>query len=169
MNTSQTIRVRPARPTDIETLITYSAALARETEWKQLHKDRLRAGILAIMRSPGMGFLIVAEVDNNHQSRTVGQLMVTYEWSDWRNSIFWWIQSVYVDPAWRRQGVYRAMHRHIIEKAKAEQNICGIRLYVEQHNHTAQIAYRKMGLCPAQYIVYEEEFSMTQSSSPIER
>ena len=161
----RSLRIRSANPTDLDELVTSSVALAQETEGRLLHKDTLRAGIQTIMCSPDKGFLIVAEVHDEQQFRTVGQLMVTYEWSDWRNSVFWWIQSVYVDPAWRRHRIYRAMHRYIREKARANRNICGIRLYVEQHNQTAQTAYRKLGLRQAKYIVYEEEFNRPQSSS----
>jgi len=168
MTNPRTIHVRPATPTDLDTLLTYSAVLAQETEGKLLHKETLRAGIQAIMCSPGMGFLLVAEVHDELRFRTVGQLMITYEWSDWRNSVFWWIQSVYVDRPWRRQGIYRAMHTYVLEKARAKGNICGIRLYVEQHNQAAQLAYRHLGLRQAKYILYEEDFSLTQSSSPVE-
>jgi GNAT superfamily N-acetyltransferase len=158
MNTKAPLLIRQASDTDIETLVTYSAALARETEGKQLHTDTVRAGIRALLSSPSLGFMLVAEVENNQEGLVVGQLMVTYEWSDWRNSVFWWLQSVYVHPAWRRQGVYRAMHQHIIAQAKGNPSICGIRLYVERRNHTAKAAYQRVGLSPAKYIVYEEDF-----------
>jgi len=84
--------------------------------------------------------------------------MVTYEWSDWRNGVFWWIQSVYVAPAWRRKGVYRRLHDTVVEIGKADNKMCGIRLYVAQDNHVAQTVYRRVGLTPSRYDVYEDDF-----------
>jgi ribosomal protein S18 acetylase RimI-like enzyme len=90
--------------------------------------------------------------------------MITYEWSDWRNGVFWWIQSVYVDPAWRRQGVFRRMHDAIVGQAKADPRVCGIRLYVEQDNRTAQTVYQRVGLSPSAYAVYEKDFVLAPAS-----
>jgi ribosomal protein S18 acetylase RimI-like enzyme len=84
--------------------------------------------------------------------------MVTYEWSDWRNGVFWWIQSVYVDPPWRRQGVFRQMHAYVMATAKASPNVCGVRLYVERTNGVAQSVYRKVGLTPSAYAMFETDF-----------
>jgi GNAT superfamily N-acetyltransferase len=109
---------------------------------------------------------MVAELPEASRHRLVGQLMITFEWSDWRNGVFWWVQSVYVAPAWRRQGVYRAMHDHIIAKAKAEPQVCGIRLYVEQENRTAHIVYERVGLAPSGYRVYEQDFVLARHASP---
>jgi predicted GNAT family acetyltransferase len=88
----------------------------------------------------------------------VGQLLVTYEWSDWRNATFWWIQSVYVVPEWRRQGVYRAMHHAVLADARSRPEVCGVRLYVERHNEVAQTAYVRVGLKEAAYTMFEEDF-----------
>ncbi len=85
-------------------------------------------------------------------------MMITYEWSDWRNGTFWWIQSVYVDPAWRRRGVYRAMHTAIRKEARATHGVCGLRLYVERANRIAQRAYRQVGMRAAYYHVFEDDF-----------
>jgi len=88
--------------------------------------------------------------------------MITYEWSDWRNGVFWWIQSVYVDPAWRRRGVFRRMHDAVMASAKAAPNICGVRLYVEQDNQTAQMVYQRLGLSPSTYKVFEQDFILVR-------
>jgi len=111
---------------------------------------------------------MVAEVSEAGRHRLVGQLMITFEWSDWRNGVFWWVQSVYVAPAWRRQGVYRTLHDYIVAKAKADPQVCGIRLYVEQENRTAQIAYERVGLAPSAYRVYEQDFVLLRHTSPFQ-
>lgn len=157
--------VRPARESDLETILQYSTAMAKETEGRPLDTTTLRAGIIALMRSPKHGSFILAERACEGRQSPVGQLMITYEWSDWRNGEFWWVQSVYVHPAWRRQGVYRAMHRYILDQAKQQTNICGIRLYVERNNPTAQTVYQRMGLSPTGYLVYEQDFVLPRLSS----
>jgi ribosomal protein S18 acetylase RimI-like enzyme len=101
---------------------------------------------------------MVAETRPSERPVVVGQLMITYEWSDWRNGLFWWIQSVYVDPAWRRRGVFRSMHEAVVSQAKADRKVCGIRLYVEQENETAQAVYQRLGLSLSGYKVYEQDF-----------
>ena len=101
---------------------------------------------------------LLAELEQADDRRLLGQLMVTYEWSDWRTGAFWWIQSVYVDPAWRRNGVYRRLHDTVVEMGKADQKMCGIRLYVARDNRAAQTVYRRVGLTPSMYDVYEDDF-----------
>jgi ribosomal protein S18 acetylase RimI-like enzyme len=92
--------------------------------------------------------------------------MVTYEWSDWRNGLFWWVQSVYVAPAWRRRGVYRTIHDYTMARAQADPQVCGIRLYVEQENRTAQTVYQRVGLAPSGYAVYEQDFVLARHRPP---
>ena len=104
------LNIRLARPEDAATISSFSAAMALETEGRHLDLDRLHLGTIALIETPARGFFIVAELEQGDHRQLVGQLMVTYEWSDWRNGVFWWIQSVYVDPAWRRQSVFRRMH-----------------------------------------------------------
>jgi GNAT superfamily N-acetyltransferase len=152
------IIVRPAVQADLPSLHAFGTALALETEGRLLQKDTLYNGILTMLASPQHGHFIVAEITREKQRRVIAQLMITYEWSDWRNAVFWWVQSVYVDPIWRRQGVYRAMHEYLIAQTKAHPHICGIRLYVEQHNRIAQTVYQRLGLSPSGYMVYEKDF-----------
>jgi GNAT superfamily N-acetyltransferase len=140
--------------------------MALETEGRQLDRARLREGTLSLLATPERGFFMVAEISEAGHRRLIGQLMITFEWSDWRNGVFWWVQSVYVAPAWRRHGVYRTMHDHIIAKAKAEPQVCGIRLYVEQENRTARIVYERVGLAPSAYRVYEQDFVLARHASP---
>ncbi|MGC4097682.1 MAG: GNAT family N-acetyltransferase [Nitrospira sp.] len=137
--------------------------MALETERRQLDSATLRRGGLAVLDSSEYGFYILAERADEKSHQPIGQLMITYEWSDWRNGLFWWIQSVYVVPDWRRMGVFRTMYDHILVKARAEPRVCGIRLYVERENHRAQTVYQRMGLLPSPYVVYEQDFILGQS------
>ncbi len=159
------IIVRPARPEDLDTIVAFSAAMALETEGRLLDQPRLREGTLSLLHTPERGFFVVAELPDAGCSRLVGQLMITFEWSDWRNAVFWWVQSVYVAPAWRRQGIYRAMHNHIVNRAKSNPQVCGIRLYVEQENRVAQTVYQRVGLAHSAYAVYEQDFVLARRIS----
>ena len=154
--------IRAANLDDVESIITFSAAMALETENRQLDVARLREGTLSLLNTPSYGFFMVAEIRDGKQRRLIGQLMITYEWSDWRNGVFWWIQSVYVDPAWRRRGVFRRIHEAVVSQAKADVKVCGLRLYVEQDNHTAEAVYQRVGLKRSVYKVYEEDFVLSR-------
>ena len=147
---------------DLEALVRFNAAMALETEGRVLDRQRLRYGVEAVLASSIRGFYVVGEAQGDHQPRVVGQLMVTYEWSDWRNGYFWWIQSVYVDPQWRRLGVFRSMHEYVLSEARARPDVCGVRLYVEAGNTTAQAAYERVGLAPSAYRVFERDFVLTE-------
>lgn len=154
--------VRPATQEDVEPIVAFSVAMALETEGRRLDQDRLREGTLSLLTCPERGFFMVAEVVEPEKPQLVGQLMITFEWSDWRNAVFWWVQSVYVAPAFRRQGVYRTMHDTIVAQAKNDPKVCGIRLYVEQDNRTAQAVYQRVGLAPSAYAVYEQDFVLAR-------
>lgn len=156
------IHIRQAGPQDVEALVRFSAAMAWETEGRELDLVRLLKGTHALLTASERGFFIVADHHKDGRCRPVGQLMITFEWSDWRNGMFWWVQSVYVDPAWRRQGIYRSMHHHVVEMAKADPTVCGIRLYVERDNQAAQNVYQRVGLAPSGYWVYEQDFVLSQ-------
>ncbi|MDF0652669.1 MAG: GNAT family N-acetyltransferase [Nitrospira sp. LK265] len=152
------IHIRPASQDDLDTIVMFNAAMALETEHRQLDLATLRQGALALLQSPGYGFYIVAALPGDKGYKPVGQLMITYEWSDWRNGAFWWIQSVYVEPPQRGLGVFRAMHDHILVRARADPRVCGIRLYVERENRRAQTVYQRVGLAPSVYTVFEQDF-----------
>jgi GNAT superfamily N-acetyltransferase len=146
-------RVRRAEPGDAGLIAGFNRAMARETEGRELAEDTVRAGVSAVMADAGHGFYAVAEIG----TRVVGSLLVTFEWSDWRNARFWWIQSVYVVPGARRGGVYRALHGYVRREARAG-GACGLRLYVESDNRTAQDVYVSMGMRASHYRIYEQEF-----------
>ncbi len=144
--------VRTATSDDAETLARFNEAMAQETEDKALDPDTVRAGVEAMFDDSTRGFYLVAV-----QAETiVGSLMITTEWSDWRNGVFWWIQSVYVRPGARRTGVYSALHRAVRERAQAAEDVCGVRLYVERNNEAARETYEALGMTETSYRMYEE-------------
>ena len=131
-----------------------NAAMALETEGVELDPVRLKAGVQAVLDDPSKGFYLLAERDG----QTVGQLMITTEWSDWRNGTFWWIQSVYVLAAHRRTGVYRALYDWVLERAEGRDDICGVRLYVHHDNAAATATYRNLGMMQSAYHLFEVDF-----------
>lgn len=147
--------VRAAIPADADTIAANNVAMALEAEHKLLDAGIARAGARAVFAGAGHGRYFVAEFDG----RIVGQLMITYEWSDWRNGVFWWIQSVYVAPAARRQGVFRALYAHVEALAKGDPGVCGMRLYVDRDNRRAQETYRRCGMHDGGYLVMEVDYS----------
>jgi GNAT superfamily N-acetyltransferase len=149
-----TLSVRTGQKKDIDTLTKFNIALARETEQKELSPHTVVQGLQMLFNNPKYGFYIVAEIDDE----VVGCCMVTYEWSDWRCGLFWWIQSVYVKPEFRRQGIFRKLYEFLKEKASQEKNVCGFRLYVEKANHAGKNTYAVVGMKEAPYEVYEEPF-----------
>ncbi len=145
------IRVRKAEISDHEDIYENNLAMARETEGMDLEKVTVRKGTGAILDDAGKGFYLVAEAHGD----ITGQLMVTYEWSDWRNADLWWIQSVYVKPEYRRKGVYKMLYRHLLSMAGKDPGVCGVRLYVEKANRAAQEAYLALGMTRSEYLMYE--------------
>ena len=145
------IKVRPATAAEAGRIADFNRARALETEGEALHEPTALAGVVALIGHPERGFYLIAEVD----SMPAGCLLVTYEWSDWRNADWWWIQSVYVAPEHRRQGVYAALYAHVLAGAKADPAVCGLRLYVERDNATAQRTYESLGMVDAGYRMYE--------------
>lgn len=146
--------IRPATASDVETIAAYNHAMALETEHLELDPERLRRGVAAVVADPAKGFYLVGE----EAGEVAGQLLVTFEWSDWRNGVFWWVQSVYVRPASRGRGVYTTLYREIERRAGEAGDVCGIRLYVERENERAQATYRKLGMRPTVYEMYESDF-----------
>jgi GNAT superfamily N-acetyltransferase len=146
------IQVRIGEVRDIEIIAELNIAMAWETEHKQLNPATIRRGIRTVLDDSDYGFYVVAEA----QRQVVGCLMITYEWSDWRSGRFWWIQSLYVRPQFRRHGIFKRLHDFVKEQALQHSEVCGIRLYVERSNHVAQHAYRQLGMKPTSYQMYEE-------------
>ncbi|ACB53848.1 hypothetical protein cce_4500 [Crocosphaera subtropica ATCC 51142] len=146
-----TITIRLAQFSDAKNIAAFNQAMALETEGKALLSQVILAGVHGLLENPSQGFYIVAEV----KSKVVGCLMITQEWSDWRNGVFWWLQSVYVEPDYRRRGIYRRMYEFIKELANCEDNVCGFRLYVEQDNKVAQETYSALGMRQLPYLIFE--------------
>ncbi len=144
------LSIREARAADLATLVDFNQRLARESEGKELDPATLARGVAAVLADRAKGFYLVAERDG----RVVGQLMVTYEWSDWRNGDWWWFQSVYVAAEARRQGVFKALYEAIVARAKAA-GAYGLRLYVENENRAAQATYAALGMKRARYQIFE--------------
>ena len=146
--------IRQGVTADASVIAAFNAALALETEGLQLERDRLLAGVRAVFDDPAKGFYLVAE----QNGEVVGQLMITYEWSDWRNGAFWWVQSVFVAPAARGRGIYRGLYQAMLARAREQGNVCGVRLYVEGHNEAAKRTYAKLGMSATIYEMWEEDF-----------
>ncbi|MEX0726010.1 MAG: GNAT family N-acetyltransferase [Planctomycetaceae bacterium] len=154
MSHSSKITVRLAAPADAEIIARFNVLLARETEGYQLDRATVLAGVQAVLDDPHKGRYFLASVGE----RVVGQVMHTFEWSDWRNGELWWLQSVYVDTEFRRRGVFRRLFQHVLDEAKQSPHVRGIRLYVENVNFGARLAYEKLGLDHARYFVLQHLF-----------
>ena len=148
----RSVEPRVAIADDAATLAGFNQAMAIETEAKTLADGDVLTGVEAVLRDPRHGFYVVA--DTGHE--IAGALLVTYEWSDWRNGRFWWIQSVYVRPEHRRQCIYRILHAFVRDRARSSGDVVGLRLYVERENATAQRTYAALGMNETAYRMYEE-------------
>jgi ribosomal protein S18 acetylase RimI-like enzyme len=151
--TAVDLGIRTATIGDEVRLADFNIRLARESEAKHLDADRVRAGVEAVLSTPAYGRYYVAECDGE----IVGQLLTTYEWSDWRNGMFWWIQSVYVAPQHRRRGVFSALYEHVVGLARQDGGVCGVRLYVDESNGAGLSTYESLGLVSTAYRVMERE------------
>jgi GNAT superfamily N-acetyltransferase len=149
-----TIDVRDATRDDVEFLADCNMAMAKESEQKLLARHVLTRGIVAVFDHPERGFYLVAE----RGGRRVGSLLITHEWSDWRNGGWWWIQSVYVEPDARRAGVFTTLYREVNARARHSEGVIGLRLYVEKENTRAQSTYAALGMEPAYYSLYQTSF-----------
>jgi GNAT superfamily N-acetyltransferase len=145
------LQLRQATLADAEVVARCSTEMAWETEYLRLDAERVRRGVEAALRDPSKGFYVVAVLDG----KVVGQSMVTFEWSDWSNGMRWWVQSVYVSPEVRRRGVYRALFQYLLELARSDGTVCGLRLYVHRENRLAQTVYRRLGFREVHYLLYE--------------
>jgi ribosomal protein S18 acetylase RimI-like enzyme len=148
------LTIRPATEDDVSRIVLFNQAMARETEGRELDRKTLTTGVERVLAKPARGRYFLAERDGE----IVGQLMITTEWSDWRNGEIWWIQSVYVSKRFRREGVYRKLHDHVRDLARRKRAL-GLRLYVERDNESAQATYRALGMQESPYRMYEEYWS----------
>lgn len=140
---------------DIDSIVQFQADMAMESEGCVLNKEKVTKGVTAAMLDDSKGIYWVAK----YEGRTIGSLMITREWSDWNNEWYWWIQSVYVTPEYRKQGVYKAMYQKVKDAAK-ENNVSQIRLYADKTNLSAQKAYQSLGMHKSHYLMFEEDLGL---------
>lgn len=145
------VSIRPSKPEDIKLLADFQLRLAAETESIELNREVASAGIKALFDDPGKGTYYVAVI----ASKIIGCYLITYEWSDWRNGMVWWLQSVYVLESHRQQGVFKHMYDHIIKTISQDPTIIGLRLYVDKSNSRAQKVYQSLGMNGDHYTVFE--------------
>lgn len=146
-------KIRKARIEDLETIVKFNYNLAKETEDKELDLEILTKGVQAILSDSSKGQYYVYVIDN----KVVGQIMHTYEWSDWRNGTFLWVQSVYVDANYRRKGIFQKLYNHVKQICDNDEGTVGIRLYVEKENSNAKATYKSLGMQECNYHMYEYE------------
>ena len=151
------IVVRKATRKDAECIAIFNTKMAEETEGKILVNTVVLAGVKTVIDNPAKGFYLVAEKTNGIP-KIVGQLLVTFEWSDWRNKNFWWVQSVYIHEEFRNRKVFSGLYGFLVSLAQAEKDVCGLRLYVDGHNRLAKLVYEALGLVKTAYELYEMEF-----------
>jgi ribosomal protein S18 acetylase RimI-like enzyme len=145
------IEYREATPADVTSIADFQLAMARETEELELDREVCSRGVQAVFDDPSRGRYFLADSDGE----VIASLMITYEWSDWRNGNVWWIQSVYVRPEFRQQRVYAGLYDHVQRQVKADDALRGIRLYVDRRNVRAQNVYTKLGMNGEHYQVFE--------------
>ncbi len=146
------LSIRRAGPADADLIVDFNRRLAEESEGKTLDRASLTAGVAQALADPQKGIYFLA----SEAGRVVGQMMITTEWSDWRNGWFWWIQSVYVIAKARRRGVFRSLFEYVSQAARQDPSVIGLRLYVDRGNHSAQETYRRMGMKETEYFVLEK-------------
>lgn len=149
------IQIRDAQPQDETIIANFNSRMALETEGRALTPKIVNSGVGALLADRARGRYWIALVGDV----VIGQLMITYEWSDWRNGMLWWIQSVYVHPHYRRQGVFSSLYNHVKSLAIEDDQVCGIRLYVEESNTNAQETYLALGMRRPGYQVLEVDFT----------
>lgn len=147
------MNIRAANFEDAASLVEFNQAMALETEGKTLDRQKLQNGVEAVLNDAAKGFYAVAESGGE----IVGGLMVTFEWSDWRDNWFWWIQSVYILPEFRGRKIYSQLYEFVKQKADEKGDVCGFRLYVERENTNAQKVYEKCGMHESHYLMFEEK------------
>lgn len=146
------IDIRLGGEADVAAIAGFNKAMAWETEKRELPDHLITDGVRGLLARPDQGFYLIAYADG----QPAGCLMITYEWSDWRNKVFWWVQSVYVLPDFRGKGLYKALYAEVKRLAIERGGVCGFRLYVEKENSRAQKIYEHLGMTEAHYLMYEQ-------------
>ena len=152
--------IRLGEMADLSTLVEFNVAMAKETEGIDLNPETVTRGTKTVLTGDIHGFYMVAE----HEDEILGSLLVTFEWSDWRCGCFWWIQSVYIKPEMRKQGVYRRLYAHTRALAKQQPGVCGLRLYALDTNEQAQKTYARVGMHKTGYEVFEESIHVAEQN-----
>ena len=147
------MRIRKAALADAGLITDFNLKLAKETESLTLDPERVAAGVTAVLKDASKGVYFLAEEDGE----VAAQMLITYEWSDWRSGNFWWIQSVYVKEAFRQRGIFRAMFTHLQELTRENPKVCGLRLYVDADNERARRSYERLGMSQSHYQIFEVE------------
>ncbi len=145
------VMIRRGNIKDLDTIVKYNYNLAKETENLELDKEILKKGVRTALEDNGNGIYFVYEKDD----MVVGQIMITKEWSDWRNGDYWWIQSVYVNKDYRGQGIFTQLFDYVKYLAERSNNVCSLRLYVEKKNERAKDTYKSKGMKETHYLMYE--------------
>ncbi len=149
--TQEVIHFRPAKEEDAQTIVRFQQQMAHETEGISLDQATVSAGVQAVFEDPQKGIYYVTEVEQ----RVIASLLITYEWSEWRNGTVWWIQSVYVEKEFRGSGIFSQLYAYIQSLAENDTEVRGIRLYVDNTNTAAQQVYSRIGMNGDHYKVYE--------------
>ena len=151
MNTDLDLTITQGKASDIDTIVRFQADMAMESEGTMLDIDRLTLGVSSAINDEQKGIYLVARANDT----PIGSLMLTREWSDWNNQWYWWIQSVYVMPEYRKKGVYKAMYATLKDMAQ-ENGVSQIRLYADRTNLSAQQVYQRLGMRESHYLMFEE-------------
>ena len=151
MTEHSAVTYRSARQGDVDSIVAFQLAMAKETEDIELHPPTVISGVRTVFESPELGRYFVAEQDG----QLVASLLITHEWSDWRNRTVWWIQSVFVIPDRRKQGIYAGLYLYIKSLCENDSSLAGIRLYVDRRNDSAQQVYLRLGMNGDHYQLFE--------------
>ena len=146
--------IRKAKLEDLDGIVALNIQMSKETDTKIIDENVVREGVKAVLRNVVKGFYLIAEEENNYKI-LAGQLMVTFEWSDWRNKNIWWIHNVYVDKKYRNKKVFSQLYRCAVKMASSERNVVVLRLYVEDYNVSAKQVYESFGMKKTSYEIYE--------------
>ncbi len=149
------IQIRAASVADLPAIVEFNCRLAEETEHKQLDRATITRGVQRALDQPSLCRYFVAEVGG----LVIGQTMITFELTDWRDGLFYWLQSVYVEPSQRSQGVFRALFEHVLAAARQDPDVRGVRLYAEHENVAALATYQRLGFKPSGHALYEIDWS----------
>ena len=152
MNTDLDLTITRGKASDIDAIVRFQADMAMESEGTRLDMDRLTLGVSSAINDEQKGIYLVARANGT----PIGSLMLTREWSDWNNQWYWWIQSVYVMPEYRNQGIYRALYTTLKDMAR-ENGVSQIRLYADKSNVSAQHVYKRLGMHESHYLMFEEK------------